>query len=337
MWAWATAMAENGLDVRVLCDDKRAASSSRGIHVRSIPHVGHGRLRIPRDIASEVESDDVVVLHSAWVAHNLYAARSLRSRGRSYIVVPHGGYDPNVISTRPLLRRLWGTAERRMLEGAAATHVFFESEAPQVRHLAPTGEVVVAPTGHPGEPPYWTGGNGHLVWIGRYDIRHKGLDLLIDAVASLPAAERPTVRLHGRDSANTRADVEALVERRGVAAWVSVAGPIVGPEKRELLRTAAGYVHPSRWECHSIAALEALSSGIPVLISRGAQIASALDRSAAAIVVSPDVGSLAAGLRRMSTPDRSMGKRATLFLEEELAWPQSVASLTTGVLAQVRR
>ena len=38
-----------------------------------------------------------------------------------------------------------------------------------------------------------------VLWLGRFDPTHKGLDLLVDAVRSLAPHERPRVRLHGPD------------------------------------------------------------------------------------------------------------------------------------------
>ena len=46
----------------------------------------------------------------------------------------------------------------------------------------------------------WDGGSGgYVLWLGRFDPEHKGLDLLLQALALLPSRERPTLRIHGPD------------------------------------------------------------------------------------------------------------------------------------------
>src|SRR4030095_14349859 len=91
---------------------------------------------------------DLLVLHSGWVYHNVQAARSAARSGVPYILTPHGAYDPNIFKRRRRSKRLWWKLfERNLVTRARAIHVFFEEQRDELRELGYTGPVIVAPTG----------------------------------------------------------------------------------------------------------------------------------------------------------------------------------------------
>ena len=66
----------------------------------------------------------------------------------------------------------FGAAGKRVIEGAAAVHVFFESEISDIQTLAPGARFFVLPTGFDVPDARWRGGGGYLGWIGRIDPTH---------------------------------------------------------------------------------------------------------------------------------------------------------------------
>ena len=119
-----------------------------------------------------------------------------------YVLAPRGAYDPHILRRKRLLKRAWWLAmEHPLLKHASAIHVFFESERAHLQALGYRGEIIVVPNGVDAQPgAQWDGGtSGHVLWIGRFDPEHKGLDVLLRGIAHLPSSRRPTVRLHGPD------------------------------------------------------------------------------------------------------------------------------------------
>jgi glycosyltransferase involved in cell wall biosynthesis len=199
-----------------------------------------------------------------------------------------------------------------------------------VKGIAPGARTMTAPWAFDPLPGRWRGGGGYLAWIGRYDIHHKGLDLLIAAVALIPPARRPTIVLHGRDSTDGRAAVQRLVDRHGMGRWITVAGPIGGADKVAFLAACDGYLHPSRWESFGIAVVEALAMGIPSLVTRSCHIAGVLEEGAAASVVDPEPRPLAAGAAALSSRiDLSEGARHVVA--EHFDWTRCAQRFTNEV------
>lgn len=266
--AWAAGAAAAGADVRVACEP---GDGHLDVDVHVVAHRGGGRRKLPgSELAAALADSDVAVLHSGWVAHNLRAAALADRAGVPYVLTPHGAYHPLVVARGRLVKRAWWlAAERRLVRGAHAVHVFFDDDRDDLAALGYDGATIVAP--NPVEVPAgrrWDGGSGgYVLWLGRYDVVGKGLDRLLQAVARLPAHERPELRLHGPDWRGGRADAKRLRDDLGLEASVSIGGPVYGEEKWWLLERAAGFVYPSRWEAFGLAPAEAVALGVPTLMS----------------------------------------------------------------------
>jgi glycosyltransferase involved in cell wall biosynthesis len=325
MWQWASATHAAGCDVAVVYDaDLYADSRLRDVAIPIVPltHIGAGRLRLPRQLSAVLTKDDILVVHSTYIPGNVAAGWSARRHHVPYIVMPHGGYDARSRSRRHRRKRLWLPVERAHLEHALAVHLSFETEAPDAARIGRKARWIIAPTGSDPPPASWDGGTGgYLAWFGRYDIRHKGLDVLVQAMRRLPSRDRRCLRVHGRPSENSAEDIETLVVTEGIADLVSVGGPVSGSEKADFLRRAAAYVHPSRWESHSHALVEALSSGVPSVVSASCSVASQLRAADAAIVVEATPDAIAQGISAVLSNPQHYSDRAKHFVQTSLAWP----------------
>ncbi len=330
LWEWARAQAAAGFEVCVMhapADTTGAevafvANDCRhGLTTRGVPHRGGHRLtRCPESFERHLGADDLLVLHEGWVTANMAAASAARRARVPYIVMPHGVYEPAWTRYLKAPRWLRDRLERLVLEGAAAVHVFFESEVVDVRVLAPRARFLVLPTGFDVPAERWTGGGEYLGWIGRIDPLHKGLDLLIGALARLRPADRPMLRIRGYDYKGGAAALRRLVTERDLGRWVRLEGPIAGAEKMAFLRNADGYIHPSRWECHSIALLENLALGVPCLVSDAIHIADTLRQSRAALLSSPSESGLASTLPRLRRAADDVAHRGRHLISGAFNW-----------------
>ena len=334
---WCRAVAAAGEDVTLLASsDGAKVEPPEGVELLPVA-AGPRDLPSPRSLARAFEGADLAVLHGGWDVRNTIAAIAARRGGIPYLVTPHGAYYPQVFDRRKvrLKRTWWDLVERRYLRAGWAAHLFFEAEAShlagrgvELRHvIAPNG--FVAPNGVRWQPAE----DAYLLWLGRYDPEHKGLDLLLDAVARVPEGERVPVRLHGVDWHEMRAAVARMVRERALEASVRVEGPVYGDEKWELMAGARGFLYPSRWDASPIAVVEAASIGVPTLVTPfpvGAFLAS----RGAAIEAAAEPDSLARGLRALVDPAAAaVGERAVEVIRDELSWSRVAASWRT----QVRR
>jgi glycosyltransferase involved in cell wall biosynthesis len=191
--------------------------------------------------------------------------------GRFYLVAHHyvGSRSKEKYS---LMGRFAWLSEWLLFRFARRLSVSNGQVAARVRAMNPRMRILQSQNGFdpgllhvtPGEsiPPF-------ILFLGRFDIYMKGLDLLIAAFGKL----RPEVRggmalvLAGAASPEALAAVRKLVPA-GEEGRVKLVPNVPEAEKRELLRTCLFFCSPSRFEGWGIAALEANASGKPVLVSR---------------------------------------------------------------------
>ncbi|MHB8464499.1 MAG: glycosyltransferase [Acidimicrobiales bacterium] len=333
---WSRALADLGFEVVLAhgTTDVWRTDFGEGIEAVYVPHAGVGKDIVPVRLGKVLRRGDVLIMHTDWRLSNQVAASVARRKGVPYVIVPHGEYYPQQLQRVDRLHRLRLATERQLLRHSLGVHLFWPTEAPLVRAFAGNVRCFVAPTGIHLSDEKWRGGGDYMSWIGRYVVDHKGLDLLAGALARIEPDQRPVIELHGIDQQGHLAGLRALVDSLGVEDVMRLGGPIVGEDKQRFLAEADAYVHPSRWECHSVALLENLALGVPSLVSRGSHCADTLAEAGAALVADPDEASLADGLERLMVADRAqLSEAARTFARDRLAWPTTATTFVDGVRA----
>jgi glycosyltransferase involved in cell wall biosynthesis len=325
-------LARAGAEPVIAFDGHGRPSDEDGVQWFPVSHSGRGRIRVPITFGRALEGADLAVLNSGWSMANVRAGAVARHMGVPYVLAPRGAYDPRIVGRRRLAKRIWWTAfERRLVRGATAIHVFFDSQREDLEALGYHGPVLVAPNGvRVPTDRRWDGGSGgYIVYLGRFDPEHKGIDLLLDAVAALPVEERPKLRLHGPDWQGGKAEVIARTQRLGLAEHVAVGEAVYGDAKWDLLARAVGLVYPSRWEGFGNSLAEAAALGVPSLATPY-PLARFLEERGACIVTEAEPSELAAGLRRLCAAEAlQVGERAARVVAEELDWDMAAQTWLT--------
>ncbi len=323
VWHHALNLSSGDARVRIAFDEGSAPATPEGVELVPVRHTGWP-WKVPVGLDDVLSDADLLVLHSAWVLHNVRAGSTARRMDVPYLLEPRGAYDPRILDRKRVLKRAWWWLwERRLVHGARAIHVFFEEEIDDLRELGFEGDVVIVPNGVEIDDEFrWDGGSGgYLLWYGRFDPEHKGIDLLLRAMALLSADERPELRLHGPDSRlGGKDEMRQLVRSLGLESWVTIGEPVYGRVKYGLLSRAAGFVYPSRWEAFGNAPAEAASVGVPVLATPyplGKHLAS----RGAALLADATPEALADGLRGLRREAAAaLGERGWAVVREEFSW-----------------
>jgi glycosyltransferase involved in cell wall biosynthesis len=141
--------------------------------------------------------------------------------------------------------------------------VLNETDREAVRACNPDAAIDLIPNGvtRPDPATLRYGDGEHLLYLGRIDVRQKGLDLLLAAVSadSLPL---PLV-VAGSGTPQEERRLRELAAPAGDR--VRVVGRVDGAAKSRLLSASAAVVVPSRFETFSLTALEAMAYGKPVV------------------------------------------------------------------------
>jgi len=149
-----------------------------------------------------------------------------------------------------------------------------------------------------------------LLYFGRPDVHTKGLDVLLDAFASI-ASDYPEVRLKmaGRGAPQQVAHLRSLVAAARLEDRVEMLGGVDEEVKGELLRRALFVCMPSRYEGWGIGAVEAAAAGKAVVGTRISGLADAVrDGETGLLAESGDAKGLAQRMRRLLDDDQQRKK-----------------------------
>jgi glycosyltransferase involved in cell wall biosynthesis len=333
---WSEGMVRAGAEVVIAYDDGDTPAHATGVGWNRVRHLGGSRFRMPVGLRELLPRASLLVLHSAWTPQNVWAGRLAKAAGIPYVLEPRGAYDPHIVDRNRWLKRGWWLmCERELVMNARAVHVFFPSERFHLQKLGYSGDVIIAPNGvSTPSGIVWDGGTGgYILWMGRFDPEHKGIDALVHAVHTLPEGERPELRLHGPEWQDGKQRVAGLISALGVQRWVKIGNAVHGRAKFELLARAAGFVYPSRWEGFGNSVAEAVSVGVPTLVTPY-PFGKYLHERGGAILADNSPESLAAGLCRLRSPQaHEIASRGAEIVRNEITWDKVARSW----LDQVKR
>lgn len=156
----------------------------------------------------------------------------------------------------------------------------------------------------------------HILFLGRLDVRQKGLDTLLDAFAGVAGNSSIPLVVAGSGADRDERWLRRRIRFLGLDDRVTLAGRVEGDEKQALLRQAYCLAMPSRFEASPLVMLEAFCYRLPTVIGDIPELAGV--PSSCCVRVPPwDVTGLSRELLRLLTdPKRrvAMGRAAKEYV-----------------------
>lgn len=330
----------------------------RGVKIRFFAGGGRGRYAISlplfRALRSIIPSIDIVHIHSLYLFHSTVGAVLCRIARVPYVIRPHGSLDPYLRRrhrARKWLHEL--VVERHSFRHAAAIQfttaeeLALASQSRAGRRLLTHAVTAVVPNGVviPDESVLDTvaadnedlrrrfpelRGKRIVLFLGRLTFK-KGLDILAAAFSSL-CRRRDDVHLliAGPDNERYEARVKDWLRSANVLDRVTFAGMLRGTDKNTAFRIADMFVLPSYSENFGIAVVEAMASGLPVIVSDRVNIWREITEAAAGLVIKCDSAELATAISTLldnSALRRSMGARGRALVQRSFTWEMAAETL----------
>lgn len=228
-----------------------------------------------------INQADMVHLHEVWDSLVRHAAAQARRSGKPYVLQPNDSLNPWAMGQKRLKKQLGlSLAYRQMIEGSSAVIFGHLQEkrlaaqngfriTPVVAGLGGVFQQEVEPEPAPGlffERVPQLRGRPFVLFLSRLHPK-KGLDFLAEGFA-VAARSVPDVQLVvvGNDE-GAREDFQRRIAAHDLTDRVHLVGPMHGQAKWEAYRDAVCLCLPSRDETFTVAIIEALASGLPVVIS----------------------------------------------------------------------
>ena len=169
-----------------------------------------------------------------------------------------------------------------------------------------------------------------IVYIGRLEVKPKGLDLLLQALSLIKTEtdclnQISSIDLYGPDYNGRYNEVLSLIVQNGLDGIVSLHHELMGEKKQCCLLDSDIFIQTSRHEGMPMGILEAMSFGIPCLITKGTSLGEITEKYNAGWVSETTVESIAETLIRVIQernfiPEKSSNARKLIV--DNFAWSQ---------------
>lgn len=276
---------------------------------------------------------DVIHIHGIYEINHYILAKYLRKIGVPYIVSIHGNLMRSALMKSRVKKHIAiNIYIKKLLKQSSSIHVMAKNELNDVKLLI-------------GEHDYQLIYNGvestcgeqitkkqndklNILFIGRLDVNHKGLDLLIEAIAKNinKFVDKIQLFLVGPfDSKEDRKVIEAMLEATPhLRDIIRIEGPKYGTEKEKYYSTCDVFIHTSRYEGMPVAVLEAMDRGMPCIITPGTNMGEIIKECNGGIVVEPYYEDISRGIEialDLSSESISrMGSSAKTWSKKNLSW-----------------
>lgn len=293
-------------------------------------------------LAKTIASSDVVHMHGVWDPVLVRAGQIARQNTVPYLITPHGMLDPWSLTQSRIKKRIaMATTHRSLFSGAASMHALNQTEADLWEPLKLTSPTLVVPNGidlreMPAFNPkrveamrerFGIKGSKVILFLGRLHYK-KGLDILAAAFRKVASTREDVSLLVVGPDDGAQGEFESEIAEASLSDRVHVVGPLFGAEKYAALQLADVFCLPSRQEGFSIAILEAIACGLPVVISRDCHFDEVGDAKVGH-VCELDAQSIADGLNDVLQCEqmRSIQQNGPEWVRRNYTWRQAGALL----------
>jgi glycosyltransferase involved in cell wall biosynthesis len=264
-------------------------------------------------LGENVTQFDVVHIHAVFSHACLAAARACRAGNVPYVVRPLGTLDPWSMRQKPFRKQLmWSAAAARMMRGAAAVHYTTAEEQSLAESSLGLARGVVIPLGvecearpegdqHTQARGWPAEARPYVLSLSRIHPK-KNLEMLIEVFSELTAEKTFAdwrLVIAGDGDAQYVSTLKSLASRLGGEQKVTFPGWLDGSEKKSALKNAEVLALTSQQENFGVCVVEALASGVPVVVSEQVNLAATIREHSAGWVTSLQPASMRVSMREI--------------------------------------
>lgn len=228
------------------------------------------------DLPFPYNSPDIVVFHEVYRFQYIYIYKELLRKKIPYIIVPHGCLTYEAQKNKKLKKRIANLIFfNKFIYSAKALHCLSEREKKNIKFK--TSKFV---SGNGTTTPLlikekFNEAGVSFVYIGRIDIRIKGLDILLEAIYEKKDFLRDSnakFYIAGSVLGDDTDKLKELIENKKLSDIVFIQSAVKGNEKETLLLKSDIFILTSRTEGMPMGVIEALNYGIPCLVTQGTSV-----------------------------------------------------------------
>jgi len=294
-------------------------------------------LKMQKWIANNLKNHnfDIVHSHSLWMMQNIYPSWESKKNRIPVVISPRGTLSPEAFKSGSIVKSLfWPLIQKPVLRDSTIFHATSNQEKNDIRELGFKQPIAVVPNGidlpeikkiKKDNKPL-----KKLLFLGRIH-PIKGIHNLLMAWQEIQNIHQNwTLEIVGPDNYNYLSELNRIAKKLQLKRVV-FSKEIHGEEKNMKYQSADLFILPSHSENFGVSVAEALSNGIPCVVSKGAPW-KILDEKKAGWWIDNSVEMLTKNLisiLSMSTSElESMGLNGRDLVSEDFNWNKVSAMMT---------
>lgn len=248
------------------------------IKINDDKYFSYRRYKSIKKLPEPFNKPDIIIFHGIYFIKYCKIAQKLKRNNIPYIIVPRCSLTKSAVRSKYLKKKIANLLFfNKFIKNAKAIHFLTENEYIESKEFEMNDYFIV---GNGIELPnnHYTIKNRNefkITFIARYNIYHKGLDNLLEAINKQQVWCRENnvcLCMYGTDSDNGLSYIKNYVKKHKMDDIVKINGAVFDKEKEAILLDSDIFIHTSRLEGQPTAVIEAISYGIPVIVTPGTNI-----------------------------------------------------------------
>lgn len=279
------------------------------------------------DFPTPFNEPDLVVFHELYRFQFIKMYKSLKKAKIPYIIIPHGSFSKQA-------------QKRKAVKKFMANILFFNAfvnSAEAIQYLSENEEQMsdfkkksfVCPNGTTvpeNVEKDFSHNRVKFIYIGRLEIKTKGLDLLMEAAYNIRdflRNNRATIEIYGPEYNDERKKLKKIIEKRKMSDIISVGKEKIGKEKTEVLLSADYFIQASRTEGLPMGPLEALSYGLPCIVTEGTGLGELIEENKIGFCCETSADGISKAIKAAIEKRNNieeMSAKAVFFIKNNFDW-----------------
>ncbi|MCM1458710.1 MAG: glycosyltransferase [Bacteroides sp.] len=218
---------------------------------------------------------DIVVIEQFYGFAKDSFFKELRTRRIPYVIVPRGEFTNAAQKQKKLKKQLANVIYlNNYIKNAVAIQYLTNREKEESGRYKNVAAIVI-PNGTYGKKENkekYNNDGVKFTYIGRIDVYHKGLDLLIEACTAIKGyldVNKVRISIYGPDRDGNLNKLKDRVNDNGLNHIIYFYDAVVGEAKKKILLETDIFLMTSRFEGLPMALIEAMSYGVPCAVTTG--------------------------------------------------------------------
>lgn len=278
-----------------------------------------------KDLPNGFNKPDLVIFNEVYKIKYIKLYKYCLKHNIPYIIIPHGCLVEKAQKHKRVKKMLGNILFfSRFIKNASCIQFLNENEKENTR--INYSKCIISGNGININKTYEYTENKskNLIFVGRYSYYVKGLDLLLKVCSNNKKwfiDNNVNIELYGRNSENGLYLLKRNIDILNIGEIVKINEPIFDDEKRQTIKRSYAFIQLSRHEGQPMGIIEALSLGVPCIVTYGTSFADMINDNRCGLGIEFDEEKVFNAIKQIYTMDRKkMSINGYRFVKKYYDW-----------------